>query len=154
TRSDIYALGLVLFEIFTGKRASDGSSSSKISSVSSVVRDIDPAIERVVARCLDDNPAARPPSAHAVIASLPGGDPLAAALAAGETPSPEMVAAAGAVGDVRPAVAWPIFALAVLGVMAVALMANRSLLFRLVALKKSTEVLQSRAEEIVDRLGY
>jgi len=27
-------------------------------------------------------------------AALPGGDPLAAALAAGETPSPEMVAAA------------------------------------------------------------
>ena len=33
--------------------------------------------------------------ALAVSAALPGGDPLAAALAAGETPSPEMVAAAG-----------------------------------------------------------
>src|SRR5882672_452540 len=31
------------------------------------------------------------------MAALPGGDPLAAALAAGETPSPEMVAAAGTV---------------------------------------------------------
>ena len=30
-------------------------------------------------------------------AALPGGDPLAAALAAGETPSPEMVAAAGTI---------------------------------------------------------
>jgi hypothetical protein len=39
-----------------------------------------------------------PSSALAVAAALPGGDPLAAALEAGETPSPEMVAAAGAGG--------------------------------------------------------
>ena len=39
--------------------------------------------------------ACGPASALAVAAALPGGDPLAAALAAGETPSPEMVAAAG-----------------------------------------------------------
>ena len=38
---------------------------------------------------------ARPATALAVAAALPGGDPLAAALAAGETPSPQMVAAAG-----------------------------------------------------------
>jgi len=36
-----------------------------------------------------------PPRALQVAAALPGGDPLAAALAAGETPSPQMVAAAG-----------------------------------------------------------
>jgi hypothetical protein len=44
-------------------------------------------------RCLPADPAARPGSALSVSAALPGGDPLAAALAAGETPSPEMVAA-------------------------------------------------------------
>ena len=33
------------------------------------------------------------------LAALPGGDPLAAALAAGETPSPELVAQAGEVGE-------------------------------------------------------
>ena len=37
-----------------------------------------------------------------VAAALPGGDPLAAALAAGETPSPEMVAAAGQRGGLEP----------------------------------------------------
>src|SRR5262245_45069640 len=36
---------------------------------------------------------------------MPGGDPLAAALAAGETPSPEMVAASGLKEGLRPAVA-------------------------------------------------
>jgi serine/threonine-protein kinase len=45
-----------------------------------------------------------------VAAALPGGDPLAAALAAGETPSPEMVAAAPMEGALKPAVAIGLFA--------------------------------------------
>ena len=56
-----------------------------------VAADIDPAVEKVIRRCLDPDPAKRPATALAVAAALPGGDPLAAALAAGETPSPEMV---------------------------------------------------------------
>src|SRR5215469_6976331 len=101
--SDIYALGLVLYEIFTGKRAFAekpvgvlrAGTDRTPSRPSSVVRDIDPIIEKVILRCLEESPASRPPTALAVSAALPGGDPLAAALAAGETPSPEMVAAAG-----------------------------------------------------------
>jgi len=59
------------------------------------VRDLDPLVERVILRCLENEPDQRPASALPVAAALPGGDPLAAALAAGETPSPQMVAAAG-----------------------------------------------------------
>ena len=79
------------------------------SRATSTVRDLDPAIERVIVRCLEPEPARRPPSAMAVSAALPGGDPLAAALAAGETPSPEMVAAAGRTDAVplAQAAAWP-----------------------------------------------
>ncbi len=54
---------------------------------------MDPAVERVILRCLERETHERPESAQAVAAALPGGDPLAAALAAGETPSPAMVAA-------------------------------------------------------------
>ena len=49
----------------------------------------------MILRCLERDPERRPASALAVAAALPGGDPLAAALAAGETPSPDVLAAAG-----------------------------------------------------------
>ena len=83
-----------------------------------LVRDLDPAVERVVLRCLDPEPSRRPSSALAVAAGLPGGDPLQAALAAGETPSPEMVAAAGEGVGLAPRFAVPLLAAVVLGVAA------------------------------------
>jgi serine/threonine-protein kinase len=103
-KSDIYALGMVLYEIFTGRRAYEAASmaelirmqeSAAITSMTSIAAEIDPAVEKAIRRCLDPDPAKRPPSAISVAAALPGGDPLAAALAAGETPSPELVAASG-----------------------------------------------------------
>jgi hypothetical protein len=162
-RSDIYALGLVLYEIFTGERLYDGNSLAEIqsqhrsgrrASISSVVREIDPAVERVVMRCLEEDPQSRPSTAHAVIAALPGGDPLAAAIAAGETPSPAMVAAAGQVGDVRPALAWVMLLAAIGGIAFLAFLAQRATLFPSALLPKSTDVLESRGADIAERFGY
>src|SRR5580704_16917775 len=113
-KSDIYALGLVMYEMFTGKRAFEADTladlirmrgESRPTEISSTVRDVDPAVERIILKCLDPDPLRRPAGALAVSAALPGGDPLAAALAAGETPSPEMVAAAGAQEGLKPALA-------------------------------------------------
>ena len=56
---------------------------------------MDPLVERAILHCLEADPENRPASALMVSAALPGGDPLAAALAAGETPSPQVVAASG-----------------------------------------------------------
>ena len=103
-KSDVYALGMVLYEIFTGKRAYDAATmaelirlqeGAQITSMSSIAAEIDPAVEKAIRRCLDPDPAKRPANALSVAAALPGGDPLAAALAAGETPSPELLAASG-----------------------------------------------------------
>src|SRR5262249_39683376 len=90
-RSDLYALGLVLYELFPGKPAFSAASTEELrrlqsdaapSSPSSLVEGFDPAVERVILRCLDPDPARRPSSALAIAAALPGGDPIAAALAA------------------------------------------------------------------------
>jgi serine/threonine-protein kinase len=103
-RSDIYSLGLVLYEIFTGKRPYEASSlqhllaqqeGAQLPNMSSLAADVDPAVEDAIRRCLDPDPLRRPSSALAVSAALPGGDPLAVALAAGETPSPDKVAKSG-----------------------------------------------------------
>src|SRR5256714_370284 len=121
-RSDIYSLGLVLYEIFTGRKAFSAPSLADLlrlrktelvpDSPSSIVKEIDPLVERVIERCLAVDPKDRPASALQVAAALPGGDPLAAALAAGETPSPEMVAAAPKQGSLRPALPPPLLAAA------------------------------------------
>ena len=116
-KSDIYALGLLLYELFTGKRAFEAGTlmdlmrlqeQAQPASLTTLVRELDPAVERVVLRCLSPDPRQRPASALAVAAALPGGDPLAAAMAAGETPTPELVAAAGETEGMRPvlALAW------------------------------------------------
>lgn len=104
-RTDIYSLGLILFEVFTGKPAHDAISlpelqrlhedSSSARSPSDITDDMDPAVERAITRCLSSDPSMRPRTASELAASLPGGDPLAAALAAGETPHPEIVAMSG-----------------------------------------------------------
>jgi serine/threonine protein kinase len=162
TRSDIYSLGLVLYEVFTGKRAFAESSAEKLrargertlSRPSSVVKDLNPVIERVILRCLETEPSARPATVLSVAAALPGGDPLAAALAAGETPSPQMVAASGETAGLRPRVAAACLASVFAAMGLVVFLGIHYSGLEKMRLELTPEVLTQKAREIIARLGY
>jgi hypothetical protein len=162
-RSDLYSLGLVLYELFTGRPAFKASTPAEFirlqrdttpTTPSSLVEGFDPAVERVIVRCLEKDPRRRPSSALMVAAGLPGGDPLAAALAAGETPSPEMVADAGESGGLRPAVAWAGLTGILVGIVVLVLGAGKSMMVRRLPFGKPPDALADRAREIVEKLGY
>jgi serine/threonine-protein kinase len=108
----------------------------------------------VILRCIEKDPDKRPSSALQVAAALPGGDPLAAALAAGETPSPEMVAAATHEGALSPLLAAAMFAGVIAGLLAVVFLSGKVMLHRRVPLDKSAEALTERAADVVRKLGY
>jgi serine/threonine-protein kinase len=152
-RSDLYSLGLVLYELFTGERAFGAATADAPTNPSHHVEGFDPAVERIILRCIAKEPSGRPASALAVAAALPGGDPLAAAVAAGETPSPELVAAAGEAGSLRPGIAVACVAGVVAGVVLAIALSSRTQLTRVVPLPKPPEVLVERAREVIRTLG-
>jgi serine/threonine-protein kinase len=162
-RSDVYALGLVLYELYTGRKAFDGATLQELrrkhaedppATPSAITPGLDPVVERVILRCLEKEPSARPASAAQVAAALPGGDPLAAALAAGETPSPEMVAAAGVQGALAPAKAWALLGAVVACIVAILALSRFSMDQGVMPFPKSPDALEDRARELVKTLGW
>ncbi len=162
-RSDVFALGLVLYELFTGRPAFEATSVADLmhqyehkipSSPSTLHSDIDPLIERVILQCLERDPRRRPASALAVAAALPGGDVLAIAVSAGQTPSPELIAAAGGVTGLGTC--WCIYALAAFIAMLVAivLMPQTGHTPDWRSCTESPTVLAHRARELLSTLGY
>ena len=85
---------------------------------------------------------------------LPGGDPLAAALAAGQTPSPEMVAASGTSGALRPKIAIAILAGALITLYAGTWLADYMSLHNRLPFQNPPDVLTAKAREITQQLGY
>ena len=121
---------------------------------SEVVADIEPAVERTILACLEKDPARRPPSALSVSAMLPGGDPLQAALQAGETPSPAVVAAARG-GEATPAgLVAALVAVIVTGGLAVPYLTQQVYFLRYQPLETPISVLEFQAREMLERLGY
>ncbi len=161
-RSDIYALGLLIYELVTGRRAFEGKGLAELTrkqrderpiEPSAIVPDLDPAIERTIYACLEKDPKRRPQSALVVSAMLSGRDPLEAAIAAGETPSPELVAAAGESEGLRPKAAWACLLVAVLGIFLLPALQTRRHLLSLVPAEKGPEALEDRARDFVARVA-
>jgi hypothetical protein len=89
--SDIYSLGMVLYEIFTGRLPYEPGAGetwrqvhleSSPRALSSVVKDIDPSVESAILCCLQKDPARRPASALEVAVALPSCIAQTAAVAA------------------------------------------------------------------------
>jgi hypothetical protein len=154
-RSDLYSLGLVLYELFTGRRAfPEAGAAEPPPPPSSLVEGLDPAIDRVILRCLERDPSRRPASALAVRAAFPGSDLLTLAVARGETPPPELVAEAGDFAALSPAVAWLCLTALALALVGTVWLAGRSRLTSIVPLPKSPEVLAADARATLEALGY
>jgi serine/threonine protein kinase len=72
-RSDVYAVGLILYEMFTGTSAF-ASVSSRLTDLPSEPREFDPDIpahvNRIVMRCLQRNPELRYRNAQEIIADF------------------------------------------------------------------------------------
>lgn len=156
-RSDIYSLGLVLYEMFTGKPAYRPQSMADLvalhekplPSARTIVPEIPEEADAAIMRCIEREPAARHGSALQVAAALGGQDPLAAALAAGEMPSPELVAASGGRGTLSFAAAASVLGAVLVGLLVIAGLNPRAKLYEI-----DRPVHPSRLEErALDALG-
>ncbi|MFN3168175.1 MAG: protein kinase domain-containing protein [Phycisphaeraceae bacterium] len=69
-QSDLYALGLILFELFTGRSKVGTTNAPDSVDTLDALSDTDPAIERVILQCLADHPSQRPHSADELAEAL------------------------------------------------------------------------------------
>ena len=158
-KSDLYSLGLVLFETFTGKPVFESGAARRRHQDTPpdpalLVDSIDPTIGSLIHSCLEPDPDERPSSVNTVLTALPATDPLQAALVAGETPPPELVAAAGGRGRLDRRIAAGLIGFVVAGTLLLAVAADDAMLFRRETLRMPPEALADRAQELLRSVGY
>ncbi|MCA9200701.1 MAG: serine/threonine protein kinase, partial [Planctomycetales bacterium] len=163
-QSDVYSLGLILFEMFVGKPAHKADTLAELRKTheqssgspqrSDFDDEIDPVVARAITRCLDSDILNRPSSANEIAASLPGGDPLAAMVAAGETPTPELIAAASDLVALSPRQAALLFLGVVSLLVVLFVVADRVYLVNRLKFPRTPVVLADRASAMLRRWGY
>jgi serine/threonine protein kinase len=112
-QSDLYSLGLSLYEVFTGKPAlrspapADQPRRTGCPVISArVLAGLEPAVQRVILHCLASSPAERPVSAQQVAAALPG----TIAAARNEKLGPQLAPPARGQSALQPSLRWPLLA--------------------------------------------
>ena len=150
-RSDIFSLGLVLYELFTGipvfgagdvqdqiRRRSD-------SLPATVADDLDPALDRAILQCLNQESADRPSSALLVAAAL--------ARAANRTPTPDEIASEGGVGSLPLAKGVTCLVCILLGLLLFTFLSDQVKIVNRVGLPLRPHELKLKAEKIVSQKG-
>ena len=146
-RTDVYAIGLVLYELFAGHPFHSGGSLLG-DDRRPPFPELDADVAAVVARCLESDPAKRPPSALAIAKALP------------QSREPSLTESGGVFGDaithviptgaLHPAAAWIMLAAALAGTLAIASRASIATVTPS-DLPKPPEVLAARSAEILGK---
>ena len=162
-QSDLYSLGLVLFELFTGQYAHPRGSMVDLVRLherksgpvrpSDLVEDLEPAIDFAVRRCLDSDPSERPKNAASVAAMLTLDYPLFADDSTGDPPSPELLAVFGERGLLTPKIAALVFAAVCVGLTALLFLSGTSRRLNVSTLTHP-EILQRDARMAIQQFGY
>ncbi len=162
-QSDLYGLGLVLHEMATGQPVFSASTPAEFAQLhrtapptppSRQVTHLDPRLEAAILRCLEKDPHDRPASAREVATELPGADQLALALAAGQTPAPEVVAAARTDDSLTPGTAAALLATLLALLAAVLAFGDRAYPARALWADRPPAVMVENCTEILERLGH
>lgn len=161
-RSDLYALGLLLYELVTGTPAHPGRSLEELRRMtaappprpSELVPGLDGRTESTILQCLAEDPSLRPATALAVLTALSGGDGVQAAVAAGQTPSPSAVADVPRTGALRPAIAWACLGAVVLVFTLYHARGHILSILECSRLELPSDALAVRARELADRAGH
>jgi len=110
-------------------------------------------VSKIILQCLETDPSKRPTSALRLGKTLPGGDVLAATLAANETPSPETVAAADGGGALSTRAAWILLAITFAGFLATMLFTRNGTDVGLAPMLVGPEELSVRARDLIKNSG-